>query len=487
MIKKITTLILIWLWLLNFSVAYECGYTAWTSVSVWNWVRSVWTLFNSPVDINFSNTVLQNWVLYSLNNTSNVSRAIFTYNSTNFFWIDNNWLPYLYFNWNYWDKHYQWTFNKYLMCDSLSSSSTQATNCSPFDISSSSSEFILSFLNSVSPLDYWGYFYEDISSYRHFYFCVSSSSYWNSMCFVFFDKTPWFAWTNCWLHDSLNLDVWFNSIPDNLIYWWSSWWWDWWTVINTWSNAWNNWNFVNVPCTNWNIKRFYEESGYSPNLCYWGDYFWDLWTEEYSTEFLIPWVWYNIFEIYNHLTGAIWTWNSYSTWNSLDVRFHYWRSQYSWRTNQYVSTNNPFAWYPRVVFWLFNYVTRYGATYQDKYILDYCNLLINSDLSSMYTWSNSSVFHCSNWIVDWSDWWNWWLWDNSSFWSSSWSWTFLGVWTWSLWSGDVYSFSTFVTNFFDIVSNVFNGLSWFETRVWFLPRYIVATLLFLVLFRFLSH
>lgn len=289
-----------------------------------------------------------------------------------------------------------------------------------------------------------------------------------AVCFAL--NQIWSAWSTCWFFtwysQDINIkDYWLSELSS---YFWSS----------PFNGAWGGWTNINVweDLTNWQVSNALSSYWFSKNICYWGLSA----SSDYSSS--IPWTWKTIFQIYNEF-------NPNSISNIVDWYAYYknWYNDYpyfsfSWWT--YITdSHSPFLvnWnFYLSAFRLFQYWEYYGVGfYPASDIVEYCDLLLNKNPDSLYTWD------------DWSS-----IVDNSSvidYWSAiyralSWDMQLLYSWdisklSWENLNFDSQSFFSNLTTKFAWLNNSDENL--FQV-VWVIPSYILVFMFALILIRMIS-
>lgn len=467
----------VWFWFFNFTDA---------SLSV----RQIWVLWYSPRDSSVDISVLLKWTFHTLN--LGVWKRLLMYDNSHYvFWY--NWLPYFYVNsnWYWWHLFNQWVVTEYSVCDYFDYTYTWDyldLNCSSRSVTDWSSESIGTALKSITNDDY---FIVSMMQWRSWWWypiydcmelCISSKELNRSICFWW--KAGWYnwnyvgcGWTQWDLTWSLNLPDWVSfDYFDNSMLWFSPW-----VDFQGWGGSssvvWDStltWNVVYWECTNWQVMNWYQSKWYSSNLCY-------AWIPLNSTWIVFPIAWQgvNYFDLY--LANM---WEFYTWWKTIYDWFRYWRSAYINYNNWSSPLLNPFSWYDSALPSYFSMVQKYGIAFDSDDILDYCFLQDNevTDLNALYDWFNfdlacSSISDTavlksdliSSWYVVGSDW--------SAVFPS---------WSISGWS-QVTDWTDFINKFFNLVTTKIWVPSQSDLWLWVLPSYIIISLLWLLLFRFLSH
>lgn len=343
--------------------------------------------------------------------------------------------------------------------------------------------------------------------------CFDYDSTLGSICFYKNDAHPSF-------YNSLNIT--YNPFPNEIgpynIYpyitnskFWAPiyWGWDFWNVWNvTWSYSsytWYVWGSV-FQCNQQMALDYYRQNGFTDTLCYsdfqeldWMD--WGSWGLNYDD------IW--LFTANLRWWGRTWENMTESKW------FGFWR--YAYKTyKMWVHTYSElFDNIPNALPWYFSKLYLVWNDVPTDEILEYCEMSVfnNQNLSSKeYTWVNKSAV-CSN-LVPWGWWawgwgsswwddsWDWWGWETELWlnlcwltwtcWDDSWGWD---SWGWGWWGWDdnedwlveMQNGKSFMTNLNEELSSSSIVPNKSDFWLWILPNYIILALLWLVVFRFLSH
>lgn len=430
--------------------------------------------------------ILSNWNLNTFD--SDFDTSVFywpysdwwLYNNYNFGWI--NWNLYFsqYLSRSSWISSIQWFIDKWCIVP-VSTRQTWGSflhsNCS----------YNKSF-NEVKS-SFWGfssYAFEVVWVQKPFWFLVFSNF---QFCFTdsIYDYCFQCGVSGCpsWLTWDLQIDL--SSFQKISNYSWGYSPFDW--HINWWSSEAVIWilsgNQNYVKCTLNTALHWYKYKWYSDRLCYWWlDNYSILWTDDFIP---IYWQWIYLTDLYNNTKtlrakGHTWTEMSKSEW------FSYWRNLYIWYKNWMYSIN-PFSDNPAVLFTYFGAVDVYWGAFNNESILEYCKISsYNWDLSALYSWVNYDSV--CNWSpisvlqdsIEWelsSSWYNEWAnWDVSI--GASWDWVLSWWITFTNWK-------TFISDTFNRLKDNFLLPVWNGWVFWVLPGYIILAMLWLILFRFLSH
>ena len=287
----------------------------------------------------------------------------------------------------------------------------------------------------------------------------------------------------------------FNISPLN---WSSGGGWTWTGDVSVWT-----WLIVTPSCNKLKALNWYQNKGYSERLCYGGLDNYNIW--DWNPVWTLPvyWTWKDVLDIWAETANLHQFW---STWSTMwyEEWFEYWRMLYNlYKRGSY--SNNPFVNTPLVLFTYFGAVDIYWDWFSNGDIIEYCDLkLYTADYSVPYTWiNNNKVCSLVDIVRDWVIWgggsvWSGWIdWDNGIIWVNpiwiigSWSiWTW--SWTWSVGSGDsemtgYVDWRNFIIDFFGALQDNFWDIANNNFWQWILPIYITIALMWLILFRFLSH
>ncbi len=487
---------------------------AWTVQSVW--LDKYNSEYNSAFKVWF---IKWGWVLTEYLWTA---KSVLALNSNVLFWWAENWQPYFYAPW------FQWFFWQFYTCDVLTwTDSPIANHCQATTLTDDYKGIFKSFFSKVKQWDYawYDYYYLDTSSWnwynrqKRIQVCFSSEEIWSSLCFRYSScqvssNLSFCDSRNYWsLVNSQNLsNLTFANIPRSYISYapWQAWY-DWSSNIEWWSVSVEiqpiTWDTMNVSCSKSRALEWYRCNWYKTRVCY--AWYWNNssifdWTPAYD-DFQLTWLsiadvwfdtaWYRSF-------WNTWDWLWYNHW------FSYWRNIYDVHRRK-PELDNPFVWVPVSIFSLFWNVSVYWKSYDDRSILEFCDLaLYTADLNTEYTWVASNVV-CSmspielvdcqlsnfNNPDDWLPWyWNS-SWTVSAIWSS-WKWITDRFWTrQSFTSWDIQSWEslTFIWDWKSFENNFFNDLKAgfiypdSNNLIWVLPRYIVMFFCAIIFFRFLGH
>lgn len=497
MIKKY--LLWIWitlLWLIGFS-------SSWYAQPVWIYK------FNSIYDTNYK--------IWFLKGGAVLTEYLWQWKSTlaldsdTLFWWGTNWQPYFY------DPNFQWFFEKYCACSILTWDTSVPENCSCQPITWDYQELFMWFFSKLKNDDYWYYDYvsDSYSSSQGWWdkkwirVCFSSEEIWNSLCFQSFS-----CWSNSFYYcdggwewslvNSQELEhVTFWLLPYSWIWYapWQAWYGGGWN-IEWWSNTSDqvvmSWDLLYQKCTNSYVisqidKEYWHDS--FRNWCH--AWTFDTWSIIWDYTWIVtytPWIWVDFKYVYNNTND----WLSRNHWleSNLDTMARYQEWKF-WPTN-------PFMWKPLYLYTyilnLYNnwlpfpwYITNYD-------VLNYCQLMLYSDLDAEYKWSyfksycddlkyKNDFWSVSTWELGNIDddeilppWFDIWWWDTSSSWtvvSADWSW----VLSWD--TNKNYDWKNFINDLFQKLKTVYQKpVNWL---VWIVPSYIIVFLLALILFRFLAH
>lgn len=423
----------------------------------WGYTYFVWSDWNfNTSDLDFNSKVFY-WPY--------IDNSV--YNHFNIGWIDWN----LYFDQylsSNWITSIQWFIDKWC----ISSVSSRQSSYGFLHNDCVYNKSLSQVKSSVS----WGfssYAFEVVWSQRPIWFFNSSplqyclSDWINDFCFE--------CWvTNCpsWLTWSLDLSL--TSFQDisNYSRWYSPF--DW--HINWWSSEaviWTLWGDQNyIKCTLNTALQWYNYKWYTERLCYWWlDDFW-----VFDSAIPIYWNWLTVTDIFSWTKSLRAQWHTWSDFTK-SAWFWYWRNLYKWYKH-WMYSNNPFYNVPTVLFTYFAAVDVYGGAFDNDSILEYCKIALHDwDLTALYSWVNYDSV-CS-WsplsIVN----------DTVSWYiavSSSWDWII------SWWTTTYTDWKSFISDFFNrLKENYILPAENHNYYLWAIPRYIILAMLWLIVFRFLSH
>lgn len=226
-------------------------------------------------------------------------------------------------------------------------------------------------------------------------------------------------------------------------------------IVWSWSNSLTNWDVIV-----WLSYRYW----FSENSCYWGypiDNLFVSWTDPKDFTWFLMWTWASIFDIYNSFSWSYFTWivNFYDSFYS---RYKIWNLASFWD-------------YPKGLYSIVERADLLSQVYNlypmnMSSLVEYCNLYLNSDWDSLYTWNN----------IVWQQGYN----------------SLIGEITdkWRYYDTDLFSWSDMswsvsIDEFFETISNRLVG--WLQdvadNRVWVIPSYILMVMMALILFRLISH
>lgn len=425
--------------------------------------RQIWTYWNNPYQQSFDIAVLNPWI--PLTQTLWITKNMFYFNKNNYWWWWENGLPYVFIandDYSAWCEGY---IEKYQSCSSISWDSIN--NCTNIPVWQWTAEIFRAFFSNVSNDDYYQFWAWWWDFWWVWFFRVSSEKLWQSIgwewvYWIWGCGSAWLTWSlNYW---SMSFDLFQNSMGDN-----SPWWLPsgggGWTNINVWEDL-----------TNWQVSNALSSYWFSKNICYWGLSA----SSDYSSS--IPWTWKTIFQIYNEF-------NPNSISNIVDWYSYYknWYNDYpyfsfSWWT--YITdSHSPFLvnWnFYLSAFRLFQYWEYYGVGfYPASDIVEYCDLLLNKNPDSLYTWD------------DWSS-----IVDNSSvidYWSAIYralSWDIQLLYSWDIsklsWENLNFDSQSFFSNLTAKFARLNNSDENLFQVVWIIPSYILVFMFALILIRMIS-
>lgn len=482
MIKKIFISLLVVFWLcLSFSNAV----VNLTTVNVGETVSSVY---------NNSYSMLVNRYWLFLTQYVWIWKQVLMYNNYDYFFFNNNWLPYMSHS-AYWTNytHDQWSPIDYLLCDEIWIWWTTVSNCDR-KIYTANTWVVSRIMKNLSTFSYWTFVQSNAvnENYQWWLYCFSSSSLWKSICFY------WCSHTNCWttttdsiwwyvptknLSSSANLWSSLESIPNDVLgyYPWAfeGGYLDW--SSDVWIVDYTTWDYYYSTCTYKDLFNQLEYYWYNQYLCYWWMDNRDLY-DPTVTYTVYPWQWLTLAQIYTYTNE----WKSYQEW--FNYRRHMYLD-YTWNVDNALWQQKPAVMYQ----WFWLYVKYWWDQLEFPAVHEYCLM------KQMITWD----------AINWKYWWtyfkntcwsiiqqklNWTFLNDSSYtWPSSWDYVYEtvvwvnrnNVWE-NSWSTVVSTPINFLQNFFDTLKANMNTNN-FWTWSWFIPWYIIIALLWLIIFRFLSH
>lgn len=379
MIKKfLSSLLLIWIWFLGFSNA---EFLTWQNgmyifdvnepTTLWNYTFQFDNVWNLSTTLNGDQW---NFIFYALNNSP--------YTLWHSYWW-YNWKLYYYSKSSYDNSRTQWFINKWCVWNSYEYCRNWNYN---YDL-----QYVIDNIWNISKVLYgtisltwwsiwWGNFNSYVCFYDWTYYCAScnhtnSSS---SPCL------SWLTWNSLDINETtiswLKTINWsrspFQFIPNP------------WRPIDSWYAITNSWVII-----------AFDNMWYNKAICYGWVSAWT-WSESYRT--LIPWTWYNLFELYN-------MYNPYNL--SLRDWYNYYRDWY------YDNPTVSFTWSVFVIdwtfrmplFWLFAFSDKFVSLFPTDDILEYCDVLLNKDPNAYYTWDYKDevlwfVIRSWKYSLSWSSW-----------------------------------------------------------------------------------
>ena len=329
------------------------------------YMRQIWTLGYSPYSQSYDITVLKSWL--PLTSALWITKNMFYFHDWYYWWRETNGLPYVYQR-----NDCQWFVKTYKVCDSMTWSYEGINNCSSdINIWVWTAEIFRTFFENVSNSDYFAFHRWGADYWTTWDFYISSDSLGDSI---------WRSVSNCNLTWSLNYqDISFDSFQNSM--WDNSPWglpsgWGGWTIVNTTSDL-----------TNSQVVSALWSYGFSKNICYGGVSA----SADYSSA--IPWTWKTLFQLYNefnpnNISNVVDRYAYYKEWY-----IDYPQFTYSW--GAYITDpHSPFlsGWsFMLSVYRLFLFGDRYWVSfYPASDIVEYCDLLLNKNPDSIYTWDDWS-------------------------------------------------------------------------------------------------
>lgn len=444
--KWLFTIWIIWLWIINFSSATPT-------------LHSVWWVFTSPNNSSYEVWVLNKWTVFTQYLWH--WKKVFSPNTSLFFWT-KDWFPYIWTNYRYsnW-KYREWYLKYYFTCPVITSETSLSNFYSSCTygwvlIDDSFPTIIWNFLSKINSNDY--FLFEEV--YKSWYWntlnlCFSSSEVWSSVCF----SSYFCFWSSCF-YDlfSWSLELWnvnFSSIPDSII-WDSPWvlWWDNW-------DEWSIWSSYMCP-TVWQLLTTYDSSIYNTWLCYSNSLIMSWWN-------LITITPKSIFELFNDRNEYLNYVNLYSSYclssaqnNSQCVNAFTWKDiEYSYLANAFSKWNVKPSYLYQYCNLSLNYDKNASTCVGSWITLDPSEISENDFINSIIGWDFTKIYQLPN------------TWDDSVYNVFSWDYSDTDILGWIQW-------------FYNLFTWLFKQqLDW--TSVWILPKYIVAFLLVIVLFKFFKR
>lgn len=225
-------------------------------------------------------------------------------------------------------------------------------------------------------------------------------------------------------------------------------------IVWSWSKELTNWAVIL-----WLSYRYW----FSDYSCYWGYSLDNLFvpgSDSKDFTWFLMWSWANIFQIFNAYSWSYLTW-IVKFYDSFYSRYQIWNLASFWD-------------YPK---WLYSIVER-AYSLSEIYnlypmnmssLVEYCDLYLNSDRDSLYTWNNivwiQGYYSLIGEIYDKRRYYD----TDYLSWQSTWS--------------------VSIDEFFESISNRLVG--WLEdindNRTWIIPTYILMVMMALILFRLISH
>lgn len=439
------------------------------TISNWNtqyevWILPKWRLLTSYLGYTKELIWLDNQMFFFWS-----ARGLYAYVNTSTNWV------------------VQWYFQYFYPCNEITLDWTwdflqNCTSEQQFDINNQ--QIIWNFVNTLKSNDL--VYIQDDSYHNgcwwyctyytyHIRVCFSSHEIWQTLCFHWWSSTypsynnPAPLTWSMWFDNKVN----FSNINWDLLYqpplYWGSWssWGGWTQLIPPESTY--TWDYTYWECTYKQIVDRLDEDWFSKYFCYWWLDNFDLYNPS-LTYSPIPWSWKTL--------NQIWV-NAKSTWDTPQEWYDFWNWLY---IDRYSSQNWSDMWssYPAVYrTWFDLYYTYWWDKKYFPSVLEYCNIVLSLDSlsGSVYRW-DTFEWVCET-IYDENRTWIWGSWEIIQWlnwdwvWGLSWNKTYSDPWV-------------FITDMFTkIKSYIPTDLS--NTWFWFLPVYIISFMLFLMLFRFLSH
>lgn len=448
------------LWLLGLSSSF------WAYWSDGPYIRQIWVYGYNPYQQAFDMSVLNSWL--PLTQTLWITKNMFYFENKYYWWRDSEGLPYVYIANDDNSPWCQGYITNYYTCSSIGGSwSIAVSNCSSLSVSSGTPEVFRAFFSNVSNSDYYQFNKWGADFWTTWEFYISSDSLWQSIW------RRWIQWVwGCgsagltWSKNYtwISFDSFVNSMWNNSA----------WGV----PSGWGGWNVVNVweDITNWQVSDALNSYWFSKNICYGGVSA----SADYSSS--IPWTWKTMFQLYQEFNPTwisnIVDWYAYYKEGYIDYPYF----QYSW--GAYITdSHSPFLvnWnFMLSLYRLFQYWDRFGVSfYPASDIVEYCDLLLNKDPDSLYTWEDwKSIVDNSN-IID--------------YWSAVYralSWDTQQLYSWSIsnlsWENLSFTSDTFFSRLTDKFSRFMDFDESGFVAVGVIPSYVLYFLFALILIRMIS-
>lgn len=443
------------LWLMGLSSSF--GY--WSDPTI---TRQIGVYWNNSYQPAFDIAVLKSWI--PLTQALWITKNMFYFNKENYWWWWENGLPYVFLandDYTAWCEGY---VDQYQVCDSLSWN--EINNCVNVPVWVWTAEIFKAFFENVSNEDYFQYWAWGGDFGWTWFFRVSSESLWQSIGWqwvrwIWGCGSAWLTWSLGYGYmsfDSFQNSMWDNS-PGGLPNWnWGG------TIVNTTDDI-----------TNWNVVEALNSYWFSKNICFGGVSA----SSDYSTA--IPWTWKSMFQLYqefnpNWISNIVDWYAYYKNWFADYPYF-----TYSW--GAYITDpRSPFLnnWdFMLSLYRLFLFGDRYWVSfYPASDIVEYCDLLINKNPDSLYTWSDWGQVIWGAPVIDyWQSLYNL-LWGDPQQIYDTW-----GI-AWLSWENQTWDSRTF----FEDLSNKFaSSLDRFDSNVfWIVPSYILSVMFALIFIRLIS-
>lgn len=443
------------LWLMGLSSSF--GF--WSDPTITRQISIYW---NNSYQPSFDITVLRSWI--PLTQALWITKNMFYFNKNNYWWWWENGLPYVFIandDYTAWCEGY---VDHYQICDSLSWN--EINNCVSIPIWAWSPEIFKAFFENVSNEDYFQYWAWGGDFGGTWFFRVSSESLWQSIGWQWINwiwgcPSAWLTWSLGYGY--MSFDAFQNSMWDNSPWGLPNWNWGG-TIVNTTDDI-----------TNWNVVNALNSYGFSKNICFG----WVSASSDYSTA--IPWTWKSMFQLYqefnpNWISNIVDWYAYYKNWFADYPYF-----TYSW--GAYITDpRSPFLnnWdFMLSLYRLFLFGDRYWVSfYPASDIVEYCDLLLNKNPDSLYTWSDWGQVIWGAPVIDyWQSLYNL-LWGDPQQIYDTW-----GI-AWLSWENQTWDSRTF----FEDLSNKFaSSLDRFDDKVfWIVPSYILSVMFALIFIRLIS-
>lgn len=346
------------LWILGLSSSFWAVVTApkWQILYPWsnNWY-SEWLFVNSSMDFN---TYV--WGASLGYNSFLALYSIYYSNSPNIIWYLGDRLYMFYrYNWNNcaWNI-IQWYVNKISVCDGIIGDNHYLNLWSCYTSMDYTFDRFKRFYTLSS--DWWFWYINNWSCYK-WAFCFNSADFTGFYCLfadtedsLDYSYTDFSTYNDAW-------EIFYKSVS------WGGGW--------DWGNSWGG-ALWEVEITNGMVIKNYANMGWNKAICY--AWYWSGWQLVSP-----PWTWYSVFDLYDTYNplwfSEITEWyDYYRYWFQDNPNIAITWSVFAWDWVFHASLHSLFAmWYKNGVWVLF----------PSADIIEYCDLIINSDYNAVYTWT----------------------------------------------------------------------------------------------------